>query len=594
MKFLSCHVENFGKLRNFDYDFSDGLSEILQENGWGKTTFAVFLKAMLYGMSKKGNNKAYVAERSRYMPWHGGVYGGTITFEHKGNRYKMYRTFGTTPERDMFSLIDLQTNKKTNIFTENIGYEIYGVGRETFEVTTYFPQMTIDGKITDEMRASLSGVNNLQNDLKNFSKAIDGVDNKVKLIKKEIALLSNSEAVIVDIAKLEKQIETEENNILKLQDDIELLNEKRETLKEKYEKAHHDQELLEIGKKEINDIKEQLISKKSDLLAFQLKLQELEKENLKRGLRNKYILASRKTKNIVYYGSIVLFMALITLLAFEFIYGAMIVFKYLTIAAMVALIILIVYCYRANKNSGAVFNKKLELETYQKQIENLKIDVKKLQEILDAKQTNQEFPSIENKKDLRIIEDFSACEKEILQKKMQISLLQKNIENFEVEKENLTSEQILKDEKKLELQEKIKLLGYVKNLMNVAKTNVSARYMAPMQEKFTKLVEQIVLEGAGQYVLDTDLKVSVENPTGNKEMEYLSQGYRDLMNICRRFSLIDSIFEKEKPIIILDDPFVNLDDTITKNALKLIRNLSANYQIIHLYCHSSRKIKKNS
>ena len=113
MKLIACHIENFGKLRNFDYEFSGGLSEILQDNGWGKTTFCVFIKAMLYGMSKKGNTKAYIAERSKYAPWQGGVYGGTLTFEHKGHKYKMYRTFGATPERDMFSVIDLETNLRT-------------------------------------------------------------------------------------------------------------------------------------------------------------------------------------------------------------------------------------------------------------------------------------------------------------------------------------------------------------------------------------------------------------------------------------------------------------------------------------------------
>ena len=41
MKLISCHIENFGKLRNFDYDFSSGLSEILQENGWGKSIVQV-------------------------------------------------------------------------------------------------------------------------------------------------------------------------------------------------------------------------------------------------------------------------------------------------------------------------------------------------------------------------------------------------------------------------------------------------------------------------------------------------------------------------------------------------------------------------
>ena len=50
MKLISCHIENFGKLSDFDMDFKDGLNTVLEENGWGKTTLAAFIKAMFYGL----------------------------------------------------------------------------------------------------------------------------------------------------------------------------------------------------------------------------------------------------------------------------------------------------------------------------------------------------------------------------------------------------------------------------------------------------------------------------------------------------------------------------------------------------------------
>ena len=33
MKLLKCHIENFGKLSNYDYSFEDGLNTIKEENG---------------------------------------------------------------------------------------------------------------------------------------------------------------------------------------------------------------------------------------------------------------------------------------------------------------------------------------------------------------------------------------------------------------------------------------------------------------------------------------------------------------------------------------------------------------------------------
>lgn len=593
MKLISCHIENFGRLRNYDYEFSNGLSEILHENGWGKTTFAVFLKAMLYGMPKKGNNKAYAVDRSKYAPWQGGVYGGTLTFEYNGNNYKMYRTFGSTPERDMFSVIDLSTNQRTNKFTENFGYEVYGVGRETYEITTYFSQVNESAKLTDEIRASLSGTNNFQNDLKNYSKAIESIDAKIKLLKKEVSSYAMYEGNIVQIAKLEKEIDNEEKNILKLQDEIEVLQEKLDNLKEDYEKAQKDLEIKDLFKNEVNDLKEKLITKKSDLLAFQIKLEEFKKENKTRSLQNKFILSNKRVRDILYFGAIIICMALLTLFAFEFVYGASLVIKIITACVMAIDSGVIYYCLWANRKGNLVFNKKIELDNYQKQVETLQDEIKILQEVMQAKE--EQKPTIEidheNQK-AKIVADYSSCEKEIELKKMQISYIQKTIENHEAEKEELSLEQVSMQEKKMVVDEKIKTLNITRDLLSVAKLNLSKRYVAPMQEKFTNYVNQIVIESREKYSLDVDMNVTVEEASGNKEIQYLSQGYQDLMNICRRFSLIDSVFEKEKPIIVLDDPFVNLDDEFNQNAVKLLKKLGESYQIVYLYCHSSRSLNR--
>ena len=48
MRLISLHIDAFGKLRNFDLEFSSGITEILGENGYGKTTLAALIKAMLY------------------------------------------------------------------------------------------------------------------------------------------------------------------------------------------------------------------------------------------------------------------------------------------------------------------------------------------------------------------------------------------------------------------------------------------------------------------------------------------------------------------------------------------------------------------
>ena len=51
-------------------------------------------------------------------------------------------------------------------------------------------------------------------------------------------------------------------------------------------------------------------------------------------------------------------------------------------------------------------------------------------------------------------------------------------------------------------------------------------------------------------------------------------------------ALLDSMYEGEKPFIIMDDSFVNLDDTNLVGAKKFLDEISKEYQVIYLTCHS--------
>ena len=124
--------------------------------------------------------------------------------------------------------------------------------------------------------------------------------------------------------------------------------------------------------------------------------------------------------------------------------------------------------------------------------------------------------------------------------------------------------------------------------MKKADESLKIRYRAPLQESLNKYLNKIA--GAPISVtVDTDMKVSVKDRGAERETEFFSKGYRNLFEICKRFALTDILFTVEKPFIILDDPFYNLDDDKVSAALELIRKLSEEYQIIYLVCHKSRQ-----
>jgi uncharacterized protein YhaN len=92
------------------------------------------------------------------------------------------------------------------------------------------------------------------------------------------------------------------------------------------------------------------------------------------------------------------------------------------------------------------------------------------------------------------------------------------------------------------------------------------------------------------FIITPELQISVERVGKVKEQAYFSVGIQDMMNLAMRLSLADALFEKEQPMLILDDPFVNLDDTKLKNSLEMLQELAKTRQIIYLTCHSSRTV----
>ena len=178
MKLISLYIENFGGLHRYELEFSSGLTVIQEANGFGKTTLAEFIRAMLYGFPRKAKTLDK-SRRQKYTPWQGGKFGGNLVFQLEGETYRIERTFGATPKGDHFQVIDLATNKKSDRFSEEIGLEIFGLDADSFERSTYMPQLRERMDLTtDSIRAKLGDLVEDTGDVGNFEKAIATLRNK--------------------------------------------------------------------------------------------------------------------------------------------------------------------------------------------------------------------------------------------------------------------------------------------------------------------------------------------------------------------------------------------------------------------------------
>ena len=73
---------SFGGLEGARLELGPGLNVIQAPNEGGKSTWAGFLKAMLYGIDTRDRDrKGYLADKNRYQPWSGAPMEGELVLE---------------------------------------------------------------------------------------------------------------------------------------------------------------------------------------------------------------------------------------------------------------------------------------------------------------------------------------------------------------------------------------------------------------------------------------------------------------------------------------------------------------------------------
>lgn len=121
---------------------------------------------------------------------------------------------------------------------------------------------------------------------------------------------------------------------------------------------------------------------------------------------------------------------------------------------------------------------------------------------------------------------------------------------------------------------------------------INAAEQATMQRATRYLERRMVGDIAritdGRYrrvrVDDTNLGIELFSPErdGWVPVTDLSQGTLDVVYLAARLGLVRLVTGDRRPPLILDDPFVTLDDARAPRALELLRELAADFQVIYL------------
>ena len=174
MRLWRLHVEGFGILQDYRLELAEGVNVLHEKNGWGKSTLAVFIKAMLYGLPATTKRSLDENERKKYAPWQGGVFGGSLEFVCARGSFRVERFFADKESGDSFALFDLATNKPSDAFSERLGEELFGIDADGFERSTYLSQRA--GYASSEntsIRTKLGDLLDDVNDMGNYDTAIE-------------------------------------------------------------------------------------------------------------------------------------------------------------------------------------------------------------------------------------------------------------------------------------------------------------------------------------------------------------------------------------------------------------------------------------
>lgn len=129
----------FGKLDRATLEPGPGLNLIHAPNEGGKSTWAAFWRAMLYGVDTRDRDKkGYLADKNRWQPWSGAPMEGELDLEWEGREITVYRGPRGNVPFGSFSAVCAGTGESVpGLTADNCGELLTGVGRPVFERSAF-------------------------------------------------------------------------------------------------------------------------------------------------------------------------------------------------------------------------------------------------------------------------------------------------------------------------------------------------------------------------------------------------------------------------------------------------------------------------
>ncbi len=622
MKIVSLQIQSFGKLQNVQLNLSDGVNIIQQHNGFGKTTVANFVRAMLYGFTYKPRAQADGSRKNdaeEFLPWNTDkLFGGSMVVEHDGHLYRIERFFGKKSAVEKLSVFNQSTSTPVKIDVP-LGEFFLGLSADSFDRSVYLPQEAVVMSSNDNIDKQLAGL--VENGAQDFEKVLETLRDHKRYFRYErgrggeIPRLEDQAFQLQlqlqqieqnKIAKQQRQEQAQQiaNDLLQIEQQQRDLQSKLEQLSKHLPGKTVDQAQV-AAKQRVADLKLEIASvppeAESDVeVARRLasSLQQKQPSIQQSSLKWPLILA------------VVCFVASIALF---------VVWKPLTVGLAVVLALLggLTLVVHASKRAQqtkqalhaeqqfeqqqATINKQLQALAgkYNLKVENLQQVPQALASVAYQRQSNLRIVA-ELEKTILPTTDAVAYQQislQISQIKSELSSLQSKHMQLVVEKTRLDTsaqalvvdglaiaEQLAQTQQSIaQKQHKWEVADKVMQLLIQAKTNLSTSYLPNLCNTCGAFLSAVAGK-TYKVVADKKFNIWLEEDGALHLLECFSRGTKEMVMFCFRLALSQLLFSGSIPLLVVDDAFVNFDEQNFQRATQLLSQLSSTTQVVYFTC----------
>ena len=627
---------SFGKLNGESLELTDGLNVICAPNESGKSTWCAFIRAMLYGIDSAERQKAgHLPDKLRYAPWSGAAMQGEMELSAGGKDITITRTtkLKSAPMRELSAVYTGTNIPVEGIDAANAGEMLTGASREVFKRSAFVEQGSIVISSSPELEKRISAIVSTGDEDCSFTEAdeqlrawqrsrrynrrgkLPELEERMAETKKRLAEL---DSLANESERLTQQLEQGRQNCRQLENaitesrktarrdalsNLQNLRKELNAANEAHEKADDERDARRaalcgcvIGERLPDEVA-------AEVRADTEKCLELKE------------VSERRTSPFAAVLLLILALAVIASAIFivpaDFALYAFIAGGVLCLAA---LLLAIRYSKAKNAASDAGRQRRILLSKYKAEdergIKSCYEEFLKLFDELSAaeneeKRTAQrlaEMRTTQEKTEAKTLQelDFSGGDNEASQLSRELSAAQRSCDMLSARISEikgrvdamgdplvLGSELNNMESLYAALQSEYDAIALAVDTLRAADADIQGRF-SPELGKLAAHYMSVVTDGRYEGVLinrDFSAKTKLSGDTVPRETEYLSAGTLDLMYLAVRLAVCTlALPENSACPLILDDALVNFDAERTQQAMKLLREISKQRQVILFTC----------